>query len=270
MNNFFFVCSLNELFLYFIITVSQPKVKSTDTSNKQTQPKVANDSNQKQTKPNRPGELLDPKLTQNIRSAQLDVVMGVAGDVQAAQMCELLPVQQNVRALTGLASKKARSPIVLRAISQSIMSYDGDLNMKECADIYYSLGVLNYDNEILLSKVAGHVVKQLGKSGDDKVAAVGSIVTSLGILRYRDPSLLNGLSGWIVERNHLWRKKGLLSWLTTLALADFPSDHADKIRSTIVPQFSEADMSHGEWLNFVWTLCVLGLQETSHLESVLK
>lgn len=254
------------LLLYLIDTVSTPLNEATDNSNLAAK-KLNNNARESKDEIR---SKMPAQASQNIRSTQLDVVMGVAGDEQAAAMCGWLTVQQNLRALTGLAQKKARSLVVLRAIGQSIISYKGQLNMKECADIYYSLGVLNYDNEVLLSKVGEHVLKQLDRIDDAKVAAVGSIVTSLGKLRYRDPILLNGLSGWIVERHHLWRKKDLVSWLFTLALVDFPSDHVAKIRSDIVPQILEDNMTRAEWLNFVWVLCVLGLQETSHLESVLK
>lgn len=269
------------MFEYFIDTVKATQVKATqvkethesDLAAKNTVNNALQLDKTEQFKSKAPAPAdggLNSNITQNVRSAQLDVVMGVAGDEQAALMCELLSVDQNIRVLSGLAQKKARSPVVLRTISQSIISNTVPLSMKACADVYYSMRVLNYDNEILLPKVGEHVIKQLGKRSDNKVAAVGSIITSLGILRYRDPNLLNALSGWIVERHHLWRKKDLVSLLFTLALVDFPSDHADKIRSVIVPQISEADMSRGEWLNFVWILSVLGLKETSHLESVLK
>lgn len=203
-----------------------------------------------------------------IQSRQLDTIIGIASDKRAADICEALPIEQNLQVLAGLAKEKSRSIIVLRTIAQKINEYAGDLNLRDCSSIFYAMASLQFENEVLLAKVGEHVLKQL-QSNTDKMAVVGSIITSLGKLRYRDGDLLNALTGWIIERHTLCRTKDLVSMLMTLALVNFPSEHTANIRSTILPLITRSEISAGEWLNYVWSLSVLGLQEPQHLESVL-
>lgn len=209
------------------------------------------------------------KAEPQIQSKQLDTIMDIAGDRRAADICEILPIEQNLQVLASLAKEKSRSILVIRTISEKITKYAANLNLKDCSGIFYAYATFSYDDEVVLAKVGEHVLREL-QMNTDKMAVVGSIVTSLGKLRYRDADLLNALTGWIVERHQLCRPKDLVSLLMTLAMLNFPSEHAATIRSTIVPLIKSADLPPNQWLNYVWSLSVLGLHESSHLASVLR
>lgn len=214
-------------------------------------------------------ENLPKRPTGAIRSSGLDAVMSVAGDQQAAKICVTLPLDQNLQILSNLAFQKSRSLVVLRVIAESIVAHPMSLDLKQCSDVYFGMSALNFADEVLLTKLGSDVVQQL-ESNADKMAVVGSIITSLGMLRYRDANLLNALTKWTIARSDKCRSKDLVSLLMTLALLDFPTDYAAEIKSTILPRILQHELTRGEWLNYVWALCVLGLQQPSHLESVLK
>lgn len=203
------------------------------------------------------------------KSAELETVLSVACDDEAIQLIESLPVSQQVRVLSSLARKKTRSPIVLKSLAESIHRCEDSLNLKECSDILYALFSLNYNNEMLLKRISSEICQNIDKN-KDKIAVVGSIVTSLGYLKYKSETLLDKLSEWIVQQNELCRPKDLASFILTLALCNHRPSNLNDLASKILPKLTEKNVSASEWLDFVWALSVLELQQVQHLESVLR
>lgn len=81
--------------------------------------------------------------------------------------------------------QKRRSLSLLRALAFNITGCADKLNIKQCADILYSMAILNFYDSNLLEKVCGDIC--VGIKGDiRKSAAVGSVLTSFGLLKYKD------------------------------------------------------------------------------------
>lgn len=175
-----------------------------------------------------------------------------------------LSLEENLLLLSDFVEEKSRNAPALRAIAKKIITHRRSLTLKECSDVYFAMGSLNFIDEALLRKIGGDVMQQLNSSAVPGV--VSSIIVSLGMLRYRDASLLNALTRWLI-RYYPNRHYPLL---LTLASVNFPTEYAADIQSKIMPCMRQHQMKRGEWLNYVWALCVLGFQQPYHLESILK
>lgn len=214
-------------------------------------------------------ETAQKSVVHSAKSIELEMVLSVAGDEEAIKIIESYTLSQKVRVLSQLARKKTRSVPVLKSLASSISSHTGKLNLKECSDILYAVIALSFMDEVLLSRVAIDINRELSKN-KDKTAVVGSIVTSLGYLRYKEPTLLGNLSKWIINNQDLCRPKDLASLLLTLALVNCRTDAVDEIKSKILPKIARDDLTATEWLDYVWALCVLDLQQSHHLKSILE
>lgn len=202
------------------------------------------------------------------KSTELEMVLSVAGDEEAAKVVEGLSLPQKVRVLSSLARKKTRSVVVLRSLAHTISSHSGKLNLKECSDVLFAMNSLNFTNELLLSRIGIDINREL-KGNVDKTAVVGSIVTSLGFLKFKEPTLLNNLTKWIIDKHELCRPKDLASLLLTLSLVNYQTEHVDSIKTVLIPKITKQELSYADWLDFVWALSLLNLHQPDHLESVL-
>lgn len=62
-----------------------------------------------------------------------------------------------------------------------------------------------------------------------------------------------------------------LALFMTLATANYPTIHADKLESKLVDHFVRPNLPDSlGWLNFVWSLTVLQFAKPHHVESVLR
>uniref|UniRef100_A0A1B0FI20 RAP domain-containing protein n=1 Tax=Glossina morsitans morsitans TaxID=37546 RepID=A0A1B0FI20_GLOMM len=175
------------------------------------------------------------------RTDDLNTVLGVAGDDEAAKLIASISVPQMVRVMTTLALRRRRSTPLLRSLAFNISSANEQLDLKQCADVFYAMASLNFQDVVLAAKLCADIQATLPKN-NDKSAAIGSILTSLGILKYRDLATLNFKTTQIEQvRSKL---------LTTIVQQDFPKNH--------------------DWLNHVWSLVLGGLCDHKHLESVLS
>lgn len=208
-------------------------------------------------------------IVANQKSIELETVLSVAGDEEAIKIIGSYTLSQKVRVLTSLARKKTRSTAVLRSLANSISSATGILNLKECADVLYAMVVLNFIDEVLLSRVTIDINQGLTQN-KDKQAVVGSIVTSLGHLKYKEPTLLYNLTKWIASNQELCRPKDLASLMLTLASVNYRTDIVNDLKTKIIPKITRDDLTATEWLDYVWALCVLDLQQSHHLASILQ
>lgn len=125
------------------------------------------------------------KKISGFRTDDLNTVMGIAGDDEAAKLIASISVSQMIRVMSELAIKKRRSTPLLRSLAYNISSNSDTLNLKQCADVLYAMAVLKFPDSVLIARIGMDVQKGLAEN-NEKPAAVGSIVTSLGLLKFRD------------------------------------------------------------------------------------
>lgn len=206
---------------------------------------------------------------QQQKSAELEMVLNIAGDEEASKIVETLSLPQKVKVFSSLARKKTRSIVVLKTLASTISAHADKLNLKECSDLLFAMTSLNFIDEMLLCRISMDINDGLAKNLN-KTAVVGSIVTSLGFLKYKEPALLDNLTEWVINKQELCRPKDLTSLILTLALVNYRPKNVDDITSKILPKITRNDLSANEWLDYVWALSVLELHQSNHLESILR
>lgn len=206
---------------------------------------------------------------EQLKSAELDMVLSIAGDDEALKIIESLSLPQKVKVFSSLARKKTRSIPVLKTLATTISSHSGQLNLKECSDLLFAMTSLNFIDEMLLSRISIDINEELRKNLD-KTAVVGSIVTSMGFIKFKDPILLDNLTEWIIQRQDLFRSKDLASLVLTLALVNYRPKNVNDLKAKMLPKIIRDDLIASEWLQFVWALSVLEIHQPMHLESVLR
>lgn len=119
------------------------------------------------------------------RTDDLNTVMGIAGDDEAAKLIASISVSQMIRVMSSLAYKKRRSTPLLRSLAYNISSNSDRLDLKQCADLLYAMAVLNFPDSVLIARIGMDIQNGLAEN-TNKPAVVGSIVTSLGLLKFRN------------------------------------------------------------------------------------
>lgn len=204
------------------------------------------------------------------RTDDLNTVLGVTGDDEAAKLIASISLPQMVKVMSSLAQKKRRSTPLLRSLAYNISSKSTILDLKQCADLLYSMAVLNFPDSILISRICTDLHSGLEKN-TDKPAAVGSIITSLGLMKYRDLDALEALSAWILKYHDICRPHDITALILTLATLNYPTTQAPQLKEKIVDVITLADLNKpSDWLNHVWALVVLQFAKPEQIESVLS
>lgn len=125
------------------------------------------------------------KRISGFRTDDLNTVLGVAGDDEAAKLIASISLPQMVKVMSTLAQRKRRSTPLLRSLAFNISSSSDQLDLKQAADVLYAMSTLNFQDSVLGAKVCADVQTALPKN-TERSAVVGSVLTSLGIMRYRD------------------------------------------------------------------------------------
>lgn len=120
------------------------------------------------------------------QTQDLNLVLGVAGDDEAAKLISGISLPQMIKVMTQLAQQKRRSTPLLRSLAYNISGNSEQLNLKQCADLLYSMASLNFSDTVLIARIGIDITAGLAKN-EDRPAVVGSIITSLGLMRFRDP-----------------------------------------------------------------------------------
>lgn len=84
-----------------------------------------------------------------------------------------------------LAAKKRRSTPLLRSLAYNISRSTTKLDLKQSADLLYSMTVLNFPEPVLLERISNDVQESL-PTNTTRSAVIGSILTSVGLMRYKD------------------------------------------------------------------------------------
>lgn len=134
---------------------------------------------------NENGSVANNRKISGFRTEDLNTVMGIAGDDEAAKLIASISLPQMIRVMTALANKKRRSTPLLRSLAYHISSNSEHLDLKQCADLLYAMAVLNFPDSVLIARIGMDIQNGLFLN-DSKPAAVGSIITSLGLLKFRN------------------------------------------------------------------------------------
>lgn len=124
----------------------------------------------------------------SFRAEDLNTVLSVAGDDEAAKLIASISLSQMVKVMSTLAIRKRRSTPLLRSLAFNISSATEQMNLKQCADVFYAMAHLNFHDAVLAAKLCSDIQMSLVKH-NDKSAVIGSILTSLGLLKHRDLGL---------------------------------------------------------------------------------
>lgn len=208
-------------------------------------------------------------LRNNLRDDDLSMVLGVTGDDEAAKLVASITLPQMIKVMTTLAQKKRRSTPLLRSLSFNISRNAQKLDLKQCADLLYSMTILNFPESLLLERISSDAIDGL-ELNRDRSAVVGSILTSLGLLRYKDAGILDALSDWILKYHILCRPQDILALFQTLAVVNYQPTNAENLFKVLLPQLNIADVPKlSIWLDTIWSLVLLNKATEDQISSVL-
>ncbi|RZF47677.1 hypothetical protein LSTR_LSTR006313 [Laodelphax striatellus] len=198
----------------------------------------------------------------------LGVVLGVAGDDEAAKLINTITLPQMVKVLTSLSLKRRRSLPLLRSLAFNIGKCDEPLNIKQGADVLYACCQLNFFDEVLFVKVCGDLGKCIAENR--KSAVFGSICTSLGMLRYKDRELMDLLCVWTMKNLSLCRTQDVVSLVLTLGAINHIPSNSEALFTKLERHLDASDLSTPFlWLDVVWSLLILNKATEKHISSVL-
>lgn len=172
--------------------------------------------------------------------------------------------------MSTLAQQKKRSKPLLHALAYNITRNTDALDLKQCADILYSISVLNYPDHVLLSRVCSDISAGLNNN-KDKSAVVGSILTSFGLLKYKDTGkdnikfdceysnncftsnlpfnlllplnfvdTLESLSEWILKYNEICRSRDISVLIVTLAVLNHkPTNFEQLMKVNLFDEYTQ-------------------------------
>lgn len=208
------------------------------------------------------------KIT-GFRTDDLNTVLGVTGDDEAAKLIASISLPQMVKVMSTLALKKRRSTPLLRSLAYNISSNTVTLDPKQCGDLLYAMAVLNFPDPILVARICSDI--HIGLEKIDKPAVIGSILTSLGIIRYRDLDVLEALTGWVLNHQDLCRPQDISALFLTLATLNYTTTKEQLLKEKLLNSLTLPDLKKTiDWLDHVWALTVLGFAQPHHIESVLS
>ena len=210
------------------------------------------------------------KIT-GFRTDDLNVVLGVTGDDDAAKMIATITLPQMVKVMKNLAMKKRRSTPLLRSLAYNISSREQSLDIKQCADVLYAMASLNFPDPVLIAKLSGDIQDSL-KQPIEKSAVIGSILTSFSFLKYRDPSLIDALTEWVVKNHENCRSQDVAATFMTLATLNYvPQQFEEPLKNKLASSLTYLDFKNSqEYLGYVWSLMVLNFPLQELFNSVLN
>jgi len=191
-----------------------------------------------------------------------------------AEMAEDMSAVELATIYSKMGSTRRRSIPLLRALAFNLQKKRSDesdpqssLNMRHISNCLFAMSQLSYVDKGLLD----YLCEQFSLDKVDRTAVVRSSITSLGRLRYLQPKVMDSIAEWMHKRVDVLNTKDLAQFLITSANLNYAPASSqilfDEIKSRVTPK--ELGTSVHVWLDVVWSLCILGLQEHKHLESVL-
>lgn len=213
------------------------------------------------------GSFKSAKRIASFRTDDLDLVLRVTGDDEAAKMISTITLPQMVKVMKNLATKKQRSTPLLRSLAFNISGQEQTLNLKECADCLFSMASLNFPDPVLIAKLCADIQKGL-REPLEKSAVVGSILKSLSFLQYRDTALLDALIEWIGKNQEKCRTQDVIAAFLTLATLNHVPAQQEELLAIKITQ--DDFKSSQEFLGYVWSLFVLKIDAHDKFNFVLQ
>ncbi|XP_066150769.1 FAST kinase domain-containing protein 4 [Euwallacea fornicatus] len=205
-----------------------------------------------------------------LKSDDLTTVLSVTADDEAAKLVSSITLSQMIKVLSTLSIKRRRSTLLLQTLAFNIAGSSEQMNIKECADLLYSISCLNFFDENLFAKSANNVISALQGTNITKSAVIGSIITSVGLLKYKNPDLLDAISDWVVKNHTICRPQDIFSLFMTLAVLNYIPSNSKHMFKVLLPQLTPAEAGRpGIWLEIVWSLVLLNQATCEQLKSVL-
>lgn len=211
------------------------------------------------------------KKIASFQTDDLNVVLGVTGDDEAAKLVATITLPQMVKVMKSLAMKKRRSTPLLRSLAFNISSKEHQLDIKQCGDVLYSMSVLNFPDPLLISKVCDDIQEEI-KKPLDKPAIVGSIITSLAFLKYREPHVIDTLVDWMLKNQDICRTQDISALFMSLALLNhLPTEMEVMLKTKMATSLTSLDFkTQFDYLGYVWSLMVLNFPSQDFFNSVLQ
>lgn len=203
------------------------------------------------------------------RPDDLNTVLGITGDDEAARLINNLKLPQMVKVMQALAHKGRRSTSLLHALSNNIVEINEPIDLKKSADLLYSMVSLNFPNTVLMDRICNDVIQQLPLN-KDKSSVVQSIMVSLGLMKYRHEPALTAISDWMIKNNEICRPQDVASAVVSLATLNFVPENGNALLQ-IALQIKESDLVRtASWLDLVFSLLILDKATDKHLSSILS
>ncbi|EEZ97431.2 Protein TBRG4-like Protein [Tribolium castaneum] len=166
------------------------------------------------------------------RSEDLSTVLSVTADDEAARLINNLTLPQMIKVMSTLTMRKRRSVLLLRTLAYNIAASGETLNLKQSADLLYSISV-----DIFLLDLS---------------------------------EVLDSLSEWILQNHLICRPQDVFSLFVTLATVNYLPTNSEELFKVLVPQLTISEARKPlVWLDFVWSLVILNQASQSHISSVL-
>ena len=207
------------------------------------------------------------------RNEDLNTVLSVTGDDEAAKLISNVNLPQMVKIMSSLAQKRRRSVPLLRSLALNITSRPEQIEAKACADLLYSMALLNFYDPNLMARVCADFQKAVtsGKIEPTKSAIVGSVCTSLGLIKQRDAELVELLGKWLVDHRQKARPQDVSAFVMTAAMLNMRGVVSDEIRGVLGPLLVREDFSRAvEYLNHIWALTLLEWSTQEQVEATFS
>lgn len=211
------------------------------------------------------------KKIAGFRTDDLNVVLGVTGDDEAAKLVASITLPQMVKVMKSLSQRKRRSTPLLRSLAYNMSSKDEMLDLKQCADVLYAMASLNFPDPALIAKICEDIQEGI-KEPLEKSSIVGSIITSLAFLKYREPILLDAIGDWLLKNQDICRSQDISAVIMSLASLNYiPPEIESTLKTKLATSLTPLDFRNSlDYLGYVWGLLVLNFPLADFLNSVLS
>lgn len=211
-----------------------------------------------------------PSDFNKFQAEDLNMILGVTGDDEAAKLIETITLPQMVKVLKNLSLRKRRSTPLLRSLAFNMSNKEHKIDISNCVDVLYSMATLNFPEPVLLAKICESIQEAL-KEPIKKSSLAGSCITSLALMRYRDPLVLDALTEWICNNQDICRTQDTSAVFMSLAsLNHLPSDYEDVLKNKLATSLTPLDFKRSiDYLGFVWSLMMLNFTNQDAYNTVL-
>lgn len=220
------------------------------------------------------GQKKVPRLAtsgQTYRNDDLNTVLSVTGDDEAAKLISNINMDQMVKIMSSLAQKRRRSVPLLRSLATNITNKSDQIDAKRCADLLYAMATLNFNEPNLVARICGDFQKSIAAIDTTKSAIIGSVCTSLGLIKYRDAAFLDLLARWLMEHRAHARPQDISAFVMTGAVLNLRTALSDELQSQLATLLVREDFTKAvDYLNHIWALTLLEWSSKEQMESVFN